>query len=89
LKRGADAPLKHPHIINPEHGELKRGGASLLIFFPLSFQGEGDKGDEVNKNLYLDPGQSPTHLKELFGPGQAIAFGIEANHWLSSGKSDE
>jgi len=36
LKRGADAPLKHPHIINPEQGELKRGEASLLILFPLS-----------------------------------------------------
>jgi len=23
-------------------GELKRGGASLYIYFPLSFEGEGD-----------------------------------------------
>jgi len=35
LKRGADALLKHSHIINPEQGESKRGFASLLIFFPL------------------------------------------------------
>jgi len=30
-------------------GESKRGFASLLIFFPLSFEGEGDKGGEVDK----------------------------------------
>jgi hypothetical protein len=31
-------------------GESKRGKASLFIFFPLSFEGEGDKGGEVDKS---------------------------------------
>jgi len=30
--------------MNPEQGELKRGEASLIIFFPLSYQGRGIKG---------------------------------------------
>ncbi len=29
LKRGADAPLKHPSIINRSWGESRRGEASL------------------------------------------------------------
>jgi len=38
-----------PRLDTPQQGELKRGEASLLIFFPLSLKGEGDKGGEVNK----------------------------------------
>jgi len=30
LKRGANAPLRHPYIINPEQGESKRGAAVTL-----------------------------------------------------------
>jgi hypothetical protein len=30
--RGADAPLKHPGIINPEQGESKRGEASRFVY---------------------------------------------------------
>jgi len=32
LKRGADAPLKHPHIINLEQGELKRDFVSRYAY---------------------------------------------------------
>jgi len=30
-------------------GELERGFASLTKFFPLSFEGEGETGGEVEK----------------------------------------
>jgi hypothetical protein len=33
----------------PKIRELKRGEASLIKFFPLSFEGEGDTGGEVEK----------------------------------------
>jgi hypothetical protein len=33
------------------YGELKRGvSPSYKSYFPLSFEGEGDKGGEVNKS---------------------------------------
>jgi len=51
IRRGGDfekrgyAPLKHPHVTNPEQGELKRGEASLIYPFPLPLdKGKGDKG---------------------------------------------
>ena len=34
-------------------GESKRGEASLKKHFPLSFEGEGDKGGEVAKDTLL------------------------------------
>ena len=30
-------------------GESKRGGSPSFFFFPLSFEGEGDTGGEVDK----------------------------------------
>ncbi len=38
--------------------------------------------------LKLDSGQFFTKLKQFFRPGEAIAFGIDAEHRLSSRKSD-
>jgi len=35
FKKRGFAPLKHSYLIIPEQGELKRGYASLSIFFPL------------------------------------------------------
>jgi len=31
------------------NGQSKRGGSPSFFFFPLSFEGEGDKGGEVDK----------------------------------------
>jgi len=36
-------------LIAFEDRKLKRGFASLLMFFPLSLEGEGDTGGEVDK----------------------------------------
>jgi len=43
LKRGADAPLKTPHIINPAQGESKRGEASLTYNSPSLGKGGGKR----------------------------------------------
>ncbi len=51
MKRGANAPLKHSHIISQEQGESKGDFASLTQPTPLSFEGEGDKGGEVDKTM--------------------------------------
>jgi len=43
----------HAPATTPEKGELKRGEASLFIFFPLSFKGEGDKaGSQENRRFF-------------------------------------
>jgi len=61
LKRGTDAPLKHPHIINPEQGErykkremLKESQreAKPLLHIPSPFplpRGRGIKGNGVTR----------------------------------------
>jgi len=52
--RGASAapykilPLSFKVAGNSNKRELKRGFASLNKIFPLSFEGEGDKGGEVD-----------------------------------------
>ena len=47
-------PLKHPCIINPEQGELKRGGASLMYPFPLPLiKGKGDKSRRLFEGIGL------------------------------------
>jgi len=39
------AHLRHPHIINPQQGESKRGEASLFLFpSPSPFKERGIKG---------------------------------------------
>jgi len=49
----ASAPLKRLLITTPEHGESKRGFASLINQLPLSFEGEGDTGGEVDKQSLI------------------------------------
>jgi len=38
---------------------------------------------------FSDPSQFPAHFQQPFYPSRTIAFGIDAEHWLSSGESDE
>jgi len=64
LKRGADAPLKHPHIIDPEQGELKRGEASLLYSSPSPFKERGIKGVR-SPNILIEGGQEDRLLNNL------------------------
>jgi len=41
--------VKERRLILSPKVEFKRGEAPLKSFFPLSFEGEGDKGGEVDK----------------------------------------
>jgi len=44
LRRGAGAPLKHPHIISQEQGGSKGGEASLIKPTPSPLKERGIKG---------------------------------------------
>jgi hypothetical protein len=39
--------LSEKHISKNDSGALKRGGQPLFLFFPPTFEGEGDTGGEV------------------------------------------